>query len=409
MNSCTDYNVLFIFGLDLCSANLSGVDMKKITYVAAAIGSYSAMSMAQAQNTVTLYGVIDESIAYTHNDGGKNAVQMGGANLQGPRWGLKGSEDLGGGLKAVFQLENGFNPSTGGLGQGGSEFGRQAYVGLSSSNLGMLTLGRQYAPDTDLVQGITGDNYGSVFATPGDVDNYDNDVRIDNAVKYTSPVVAGLQGEALYGFGNKAGSVGSGRAWGAALAYNMGPVALAGSYQYYNGGSVVSGVRTYSGAGDSIYNSIVNEGYSSASSVKIARVAGQYTIGPVVAGASFSNSQYTSDAASTFSSTQKYNAAAVFAAYSFTPALTTAAGYSFTKSSGDSSAKYNQVSFTVDYNLSKRTDVYLVGAWQHASGNVRGANGTSIVDAQASFGSYGINGANQAAQEYAAVGIRHRF
>lgn len=383
--------------------------MKKITCVMVAIGAYGTMSMAQAQNSVTLYGIVDESIAYTHNDGGKNTVQMLAGNLQGNRWGLKGSEDLGGGLKAVFQLENGFNLSNGKLGQGGLEFGRQAFVGLSSSNLGMVTLGRQYAPDTDLVQGITGDNYGSIFATPGDVDNYDNSVRIDNAVKYTSPVIAGLQGEALYGFGNKAGSVGSGRAWGAALAYNMGPVALAASYQFYDGGTVVSGVRTYAGAGDSIYNSIVNEGYSSAKSVRIARIAGQYTIGPVVAGASFSNSQYTSDAASTFSLTQKYNSAAVFAAYNFTPALTTAAGYSFTKSSGDSSAKYNQVSLTIDYHLSTRTDVYLVGAWQHASGNVRGADGTSIVDAQASTGSYGINGANQSAQEFAAVGVRHRF
>lgn len=383
--------------------------MKKIAYVAVAIGSYSAMSMAQAQSSVTMYGIIDESIAFTHNNGGQNALQMVGGNLQGDRWGLKGSEDLGGGLKAVFQLENGFNPSNGKLGQGGLEFGRQAFVGLSSSNLGTLTLGRQYAPDTDLVQGITGDNYGSIFATPGDVDNYDNDVRIDNAVKYTSPVIAGVQGEVLYGFGNVAGSVGSGRAWGAALAYTMGPVALAGSYQYYNGGNVLSGVRTYSGAGDSIYNSIVNEGYSSASSVKIARVAGQYTIGPVVAGASFSNSQYTADAASTFTSTEKYNSAAAFAAYNFTPALTTAVGYSYTKSSGDSSAKYDQVSLTVDYNLSKRTDVYLCGAWQRASGTVRAPDGTGIVDAQTSFGSYGIDGANQGTQTYTAVGIRHRF
>ena len=96
--------------------------MKKITYVAVAIGSYSAMSMAQAQNSVTLYGVIDESISFTHNDGGKNTVQMLAGNLQGNRWGLKGSEDLGGGLKAVFQLENGFNLSNGKLGQGGLEF-----------------------------------------------------------------------------------------------------------------------------------------------------------------------------------------------------------------------------------------------------------------------------------------------
>ncbi|MGB8418025.1 porin [Paraburkholderia sp.] len=382
--------------------------MKKLAYVAVAVGSCGVASFAQAQNSVTLYGLIDTSVAYIHNDGGKNAALMLGGNTAGPRWGLKGSEDLGGGLKTVFQLENGFSSTNGSLGQGGAEFGRQAFVGLTS-NLGTVTAGRQYVPDTDLVQGITGDGYGAIFPTPGDVDNYDNDVRVSNALKYASPVLAGLQGEVMYAFGNRAGSVGSGRAWGAALAYTAGPLALASSYQFYDGGAVTSGVRTYTGAADSIFNSIVNAGYSSAKSVKIARVAGQYTIGPVVTGVSFSNSQYSNDAASVFTTTQKYNSVAAFGAYSFTPAFTTAVGYSYTKSSGDSSAKYNQVSFGADYSISKRTDLYLVGAWQRASGSVRAADGSGIVAAQASIGSYGFNGANQGTQEYAALGIRHRF
>lgn len=69
--------------------------------------------------------------------------ELGSGNLQGDRWGLIGSEDVGGGLKAIFRLEGGFNVDNGMLGQGGAEFGRKAYVGLASP-VGTVTLGRQY-------------------------------------------------------------------------------------------------------------------------------------------------------------------------------------------------------------------------------------------------------------------------
>ncbi len=69
---------------------------------------------------------------------------MSSGNLQGSRWGLRGTEDLGGGLKAIFVLENGFNVFNGTLGQGGDELGRQAYVGLPTTQFGTVTLGRQY-------------------------------------------------------------------------------------------------------------------------------------------------------------------------------------------------------------------------------------------------------------------------
>ena len=85
----------------------------------------------------------------------------------GSRWGLKGSEDLGGGTKAIFQLENGFNVSTGGLGQGGLEFGRQAYVGLTNQRWGTLTLGRQYDPIVDIIAPTTSNGqWGGLFSHP---------------------------------------------------------------------------------------------------------------------------------------------------------------------------------------------------------------------------------------------------
>jgi predicted porin len=388
--------------------------MKRLVLSAISLGVFAATSAAHAQSSVTLYGIIDESITFLHNQGGKNQWSTVSGNLQGSRWGLKGAEDLGGGLKAIFQLENGFNPNNGRLGQSGREFSRQAYVGLQNDTYGTVTLGRQYVPDTDLVQGITGDNYfGPGFATPGDVDNYDNSIRVNNSVKYTSPVWAGFQFEGLYALGNQAGSFGDRRAWGAALAYTNGPIAVAASYQYYNGGKVANGVRDFSDSTptatntttDSIFNGPINGAYTSAASLKIARVAGQYTIGPVNVGASYSNAQYTADSASSFGQTQKYNTGNAFATYQATPALLTGIGYSYTKGSGNASAKYHQVSLGTDYSLSKRTDVYLVGAWQKATGQQDGAGS----QAQASIGSYGFAGANGGAQEYVALGLRHRF
>ena len=86
-------------------------------------------------------------------------------------------------------------------------------------------------------------------------------------------------------------------------------------------------------------------------------------------------------------------------------------GYVYTKASGDTSATYHQVSLGGDYNLSKRTDIYLVGAYQHASGNQRVilSDGTSIVQtAGAAIGSYNYNSATSS-QELVSLGIRHKF
>ena len=83
---------------------------------------------AMAQSSVTLYGLIDESLNYVSNEGGHSAFTQTSGNVKGSRWGIKGTEDLGGGYQAIFTLENGFALNNGALGQGGLEFGRQAFV-----------------------------------------------------------------------------------------------------------------------------------------------------------------------------------------------------------------------------------------------------------------------------------------
>src|SRR6266404_6238224 len=108
-----------------------------------------ACQTAFAQSSVTLYGLISSGIVYANNQKGADKQghstwQFASGPMQTPRWGVKGAEDLGGGVKAIFTLENGYNLGTGALSQGGREFGRQAFVGLSSNTLGTVSLGRQY-------------------------------------------------------------------------------------------------------------------------------------------------------------------------------------------------------------------------------------------------------------------------
>ncbi len=371
-------------------------------------------SVAHAQSSVTLYGVIDTSITYVSKSSGSKLWALGnssGGNLSGSRWGLKGAEDLGGGLKAVFQLENGFGPTTGTLGQGSREFGRQAFVGLASDTAGTVTLGRQYDPLIDLVQGITEDNYfGSVFATPGDVDNYDNSFRVNNAIKYTSPVYSGLQFELFYSFGNQTGSVSSQSSYSGAVAYNNGPFSLAAGYYKANNTSAGTRTSAWTSSSDGTFDGPINSGYQSAHTLNIARVGGQYAFGPFTAGLAYSNAQYKPDGASLYGSSEKYNTGQGWLNYQATAALLTGVGYNYTKSSGDTSATYHQVSLGADYSLSKRTDVYVTAAYQHASGQTRvtNSNGTvSVVDAEASVGSYGYAGTSS--QTLVNLGLRHKF
>jgi general bacterial porin, GBP family len=103
--------------------------MRKIP-VAVAASAALATSVAHAQSSATLYGILDAGIMYTNNvskSGSSGAlVQATSGNINGARFGFKGAEDLGGGLKASFVLENGFNIQSGKFAQDGRLFGRQA-------------------------------------------------------------------------------------------------------------------------------------------------------------------------------------------------------------------------------------------------------------------------------------------
>ena len=393
--------------------------MNKKVLTAATLAVFA--TAAHAQSSVTLYGIIDAGISYVNNSktatGHDNLFKYDDGVAQGSRWGLRGTEDLGNGLKALFVLENGFNSGNGTLGQGGAMFGRQAYVGLSQNDVGSLTFGRQYSFSTDYLGG----NYSTGGLTvAGNYAYHINDVdqltssRINNAVKFSSANFAGLTFGAMYGFSNQAGGfagtpgtgttaapvAGSSRAYSFGANYANGPFGLGVAY---------TDIRYPGQASPAFPTSLANVTFPTIGSGQIqdlrtVGVGGRYAIGAATLWALYTNTRLApiSGESTTFAA---YEAGAK---YSFTPAVTAGAGYTYMHLSGANTGHWNQVDLSADYALSKRTDVYALGIYQIASGhNAASGNLQAQIGSSTSFFSTSGTGAdNQLAFR---VGIRHKF
>lgn len=400
--------------------------MKKTLLVAALAGVFA--TAAHAQSSVTLYGLIDAGITYTNNQSGHSAWQMKSGTVNGSRWGLRGAEDLGGGLKAIFTLENGFNIANGTLGQSSRMFGRQAFVGLASDQYGAVTLGRQYDSVVDYLAPLsnTGTQYGGTIAAhPFDNDNLNNSIRFNNTIKYSSTNYAGFKFGATYSFSNST-QFANNRAYSFGASYNYGPLNFAAGYLQLNNDVPSTPFFTTVGASSS---SFTGSGGAGAQTGEWTFLAGRqrtfgagvnYAFGPATAGFVYTQTNLSDAANGGISGTQSglgnatkggiaFNAdSARFqnfegnVRYALTPALSLAGAYTYTRANlgGGVNPNYNTVSLQSDYLLSKRTDVYLQGNWQHVSSN------------PGDIGAY-LNGLSSASntqnQVAVTVGMRHRF
>lgn len=374
----------------------------KMKLFAAAVAALAAGG-AYAQSSVTLYGVVDAGVEFQNNQPGQgvgaNAVAPGhtvtrltSGNLSGSRWGLRGVEDLGGGLKGLFVLESGFNLDTGTSGQGGRLFGRQAYVGIGSQ-YGALTLGRHQTPMYD---------FGAQFDPMGISNNYSitgQDAafssRADNSIKYLG-TFGGLTANALYSQGNNTGGGAAGevpgnykvgREYAGSLTYAAGPFAVGAVYDETNVGTVAN----------------------SDALVRRAAVAGNYAFGPVKAFAGYRWAKGFDLGGLPGAPAGGKNSSNLYwlgLGYQVTPALSlTGAAYyqDFRSTSAD------PWSFVLagDYAFSKRTDAYLsLGYTKNKDGSNLGLTpgGVGSIGGSA-FGTVS-NGDNQFG---ATVGLRHKF
>jgi predicted porin len=392
--------------------------MKKILLATAVASTFSIT--AHAQSSVTLYGIIDEGVQFNTNTknvvngtnvGGRQVTLDSASGLNGSRWGLRGAEDLGGGLKAIFTLESGINLNNGAFGQGGTAFGRQAFVGLSSSTYGTVTAGRQYDSVVTYVQPVSSLGYiggTMLFAHPGDLDNANNSLRTNNTIKYASPSFNGLTVGAEVSLGGQAGNVTGGGGYSAGAAYANGPITLGVGYNYFKnptGATAGTGLFTDNASG-TILAGALNSGYTTASSYQVAAAGGTYSIGPATIGMMYSNVQY-GNIAGLGGTSARFNDAELGLKWQFTPAFFVGGAYNYTKGNSVNSADlgnqhFNQFSLLADYSLSKRTDVYVEGAFQKASGT--SSTGTAAV---ADIGNLGDS--SNSRQAVARVALRHKF
>ncbi|MGF6267086.1 GBP family porin [Paraburkholderia youngii] len=385
---------------------------------------------AHAQSSVTLYGLLDAGISYTNNTRvgttGHSNVALSNGMMQSNRWGLRGNEDLGGGLKALFVLENGFTLSNGRLGNGGREFGRSAYVGLSRNDLGTLTVGRQNEFMYDWVSHVSMENFdgagGNTFAHVMDNDNMMGTFRVNNAVKYQSPNYYGLTVGGMYGFSNQAGGFANNRLYSFGAMYNSGPILATLGYTQLNNN--ISSLNTGGAVDNSANGSGTGDQNFTAGRQRIFGGGLNYTFGPAKVGFVITDTKL--DNATGFpgggtltvanSASVHFTNYEVNAHYSLTPALTLGAAYTFTdgkfnNAQNSASPKWNQVSLLSDYNMSKRTDVYAVANWSHLSGGLNQAAQPAGSNLYAFEGASSYIGGIAATKNQVVVGagIRTRF
>jgi len=178
--------------------------MKKSLIALAVLGSVAGV--AQAQSSVTLYGLADVWFGSSKteiNGVGSSVTKVDGSGLATSRFGLKGSEDLGGGLKANFQLEQGFNIDNGTAGNstgtaGSQAFDRQSWVGLSGG-FGEVQFGKTWSSYDD-IRSSANDNFNANVAASFNTWVGYND-RPVNSIKYISPTFGGFSGSVTYGLG----------------------------------------------------------------------------------------------------------------------------------------------------------------------------------------------------------------
>lgn len=363
---------------------------------------------AQAQSSVTMYGILDNGITYVSNAGGHSLWKLDDGINQASRWGMKGAEDLGGGLKAIFTLENGFSLNSGTAGHGGALFGRRAFVGLSSDTFGTLIAGYDYDFIYDYVSYYTNvAQFAPSYAFHGayDIDRLAGE-PVSNMVRYETPNWHGLAAGVMFGFTNIAGSFGGtstgtprvisgGIKYSPTGSYNA-PYSMAAVFTKTDGGNAARGVGTMAQVA------------LNAQSIYTVAVGGQVNVTDAIS----VNGVYTyTNASQSPRGVITVDAYELGTSYKFSPFLTVGGGFTYVNQ--HALGKYDLYSMGVDYRLSKRTDVYLFGTLQHAFAGQKFADSFLVSTPYSVPGAggslYGNLASTSKNQLVVQAGIRHTF
>jgi predicted porin len=330
--------------------------IRHLKFTAAGLGLIAA-GASHAQSSVTLYGIVDSSIQYIKADHSVSPTLMAASgNLQASRWGLRGSEDLGGGYRANFQLEMGFNTYTGVAG-GSTLWNRGASVGLSSP-YGSIDFGYMYLPIYWAFLGSDVSTYG--LSNPAAIMSLEHTVTLgksgtggfyQNAVRYRTPNFRCLTAELGYSFGaqNVSGQTADGRNLGMNVQYANGPLWLGygvNHYQYYANTTTLT---------------------SSAQTTQV--VSASYNFGPVTVGGNYLYTKR-SDATNFFASAGMLNAKV--------PIGPGDLNFGAARRIENGGARANAYDVGYVYYLSKRTQLY--GYAAYIQNNSHSTQGFALLD-----------------------------
>jgi predicted porin len=320
---------------------------------------------------------------------------LGSNGSVGSRWGFRGTEDLGGGLKANFDLESGFDASTGAAQNSFAFFDRQAWVGLSSDGYGEVRFGRQQTPffyfngNLDAFGGAT---YGSGY------NNFSQwQSRINNDISYISPKIANTQVELHYSVGGIAGNFAGNAAYQAALSTQQGPVYFAAAYFRASSNANTNHVQqimagaNYDWGRGKVYLGFFrsNDVISASTGNALSNPAGKYdpTLGVVANTAG-----------------NYHNTYSLSADYRITPAFKVGAGYTLMRDTSSLGNNGKEFALIATYALSKRTVLYSTAARLINSNTAQ----FKIADAAITTGAFLTPGPGQS-ETAVQIGMRHSF
>ena len=392
--------------------------MKKILAAGLLVAPFT---VAMAQSSVTLYGIVDAAVRRTNNEGpagniGMSQTRMVGGGMSQSRWGINVTEDMGNGLKAIANLENRFTPDDGAQGVGQPLFA-QSWVGLQGG-FGRLTVGRQYNVLFDVVTST----YASFPYSPY-MEAFKPEIgmsmgsRSNNMLKYTAeygPFRGSLQysmdeGNTVDALGATAAAAGAFKTAGGYLRYSANGISAGAGYLNTTlpGGTKVDAwtVGTSYRSGPLYVNLgyAVNERKGGAYALNTGSIVDSGVLGAFWSGSS--NGGFLPGAPATGAANianlrdhaNKRDMFKVGIGYQITPAINLGGHYYNAKQSGSASGAFNgRAHFyvaVVDYAFSKRTDAYF------GVDRTRVTGGTGM--------SLAANGART--RTGITVGLRHRF
>ncbi|WP_321872009.1 porin [Paraburkholderia tropica] len=391
---------------------------------------------ALAQSSIEIYGITDAGINYLSNAqsstiGGKPVGvarwafydgSVGGQ--QGSRLGVRGSEDLGGGYKALVRLENGFSLQNGAAGQGGAIFGREAWTGIQAP-YGQITLGRQYSAIVQFAAPILAAQQwaGYMSAHPGDLDDASKTWRINNSLKYTSLVISGWQFGGVVGREVSSGAPGSNTVWSIGTDFQDEDFRFGAGFlnadkpntSFFGSNVNSAGASTNNmgstGSLTSPESNPVFGGYASARTLRILALSASYSHDRATVALAYSRTSFAGLGSNAGPNPFRYTGTASFddvelsALYQMPARFDVGTEVNYLRGGsvdGKSDARYATASIGAMYFLSKSTDVYSLIVGEKASG-------TDSLDQPSVAAITGMTPSSSSFQLAVRIGMKHTF